>query len=97
VDPNGVWYLRNENGPGAPDLARFAYGLGGWAPLAGAYALPAAPVTAAAVGLGRSEDGAARPGAAVALGTPGSPLLAVAGPAPQRRTAALDALFTEGL
>jgi hypothetical protein len=95
MDPNGVWYLRNHNGPGAPDLTRFAYGLGGWAPLAGAYVPSPAPAIAAAKG--PSVDGAARPGAAVALGTPGSPLLAVAGPAPQRRTAALDALFAEGL
>jgi hypothetical protein len=97
VDLNGVWYLRNHNGAGAPDLARFAYGLGGWAPLAGAYVPSPAPATAAAAAKGPSADGAARPGAAVALGTPGSPLLAVAGPAPQRRTAALDALFAEGL
>jgi hypothetical protein len=33
---------------------------------------------------------------AAALGAPGSPLVAVAGTALQRRAAALDALFTEG-
>jgi hypothetical protein len=35
-DPNtAVWYLRNEDGPGAPDIAPFAYGAPGWIPLVG--------------------------------------------------------------
>jgi hypothetical protein len=31
----GTWYLRNEQGPGAPDAARFAYGAPGWLPVQG--------------------------------------------------------------
>jgi hypothetical protein len=30
-----VWYLRNENSAGAPDIAPFAFGLRGWVPVAG--------------------------------------------------------------
>jgi hypothetical protein len=30
-----VWYLRNENSGGAPDIAPFAYGLPGWIPVTG--------------------------------------------------------------
>jgi len=37
VDPNGVWYLRNSNTPGAPDITPFAYGAGGWTPVAGRW------------------------------------------------------------
>src|SRR5262249_5458076 len=30
-DPStGIWYLRHSNGPGAPDIAPFAYGGRGW-------------------------------------------------------------------
>ena len=35
-DPTtAVWYLRNEDDPGAPDLAPFAYAAPGWIPLVG--------------------------------------------------------------
>src|SRR5262249_42826928 len=30
-----TWYLKNSNGPGAPDIAPFAYGAAGWVPVAG--------------------------------------------------------------
>ena len=40
VDPAGVWYIRNANEAGPPDVAPFPYGLGGWTPLAGAFAPP---------------------------------------------------------
>jgi hypothetical protein len=36
ADPRGaVWYLRNSNSPGAPDISPFVYGLPGWIPVAG--------------------------------------------------------------
>jgi hypothetical protein len=35
-DPStATWYLKNSNGPGAPDIAPFAYGAPGWVPVAG--------------------------------------------------------------
>ncbi len=33
--PPATWYLRNHNGPGAPDIAPFAYGGAQWRPVAG--------------------------------------------------------------
>ncbi|MCI0459687.1 MAG: hypothetical protein L0Z62_22275 [Gemmataceae bacterium] len=33
--PVATWYLRNSNGPGAPDLAPFQYGAAGWIPVVG--------------------------------------------------------------
>jgi parallel beta-helix repeat protein len=30
-----TWYLRNENGPGAPDIAPFSFGAAGWKPVVG--------------------------------------------------------------
>jgi hypothetical protein len=48
VNPaTAVWYLRNSNGPGAPDIAPFAYGGAGWSPLAGDWDFPALPQLAA--------------------------------------------------
>ncbi len=35
VDPGSSWYLKSTNGAGAPDLRPFAYGGGGWIPVAG--------------------------------------------------------------
>ena len=57
-DPSGVWYLRNVPSAGLPDVTPFAYGLGGWTPLAGAWAYPAA-TTAIAVSGGVSRSLAA--------------------------------------
>jgi hypothetical protein len=37
VDSGGLWYLRNSNTPGAPDMAPFPFGLPGWTPLTGAW------------------------------------------------------------
>src|SRR5262249_51178155 len=37
VDPTRTWYLRNNNGPGAPDIAPFAYGGPGWPPPGGGW------------------------------------------------------------
>jgi hypothetical protein len=35
-DPNfAVWYLKNSNSPGAPDMAPFAYGMRSWIPVVG--------------------------------------------------------------
>jgi hypothetical protein len=35
-DPaTATWYLRNENGPGTPDVPPFAYGAPGWIPVVG--------------------------------------------------------------
>src|SRR5262249_47522628 len=38
-----TWYLRNSNSAGAPDIAPFAYGAGGWAPQAGIWTGPPLP------------------------------------------------------
>jgi hypothetical protein len=36
VDPStSTWYLRNQNGPGAPDISAFSYGGPGWTPVVG--------------------------------------------------------------
>jgi uncharacterized delta-60 repeat protein len=33
--PPATWYLKNQNSPGAPDFAPFAYGAANWTPVAG--------------------------------------------------------------
>jgi hypothetical protein len=37
VDPSGNWYIRNSNSGGGVDMTPFAYGMGGWTPLAGNF------------------------------------------------------------
>jgi parallel beta-helix repeat protein len=44
--PPATWYLRNSNSAGAADIAPFAYGAGGWAPLAGVWTDPPLPLHA---------------------------------------------------
>jgi hypothetical protein len=48
-DPAGTWYLRNTASPGTPDVPLFAYGLGSWTPLAGAWTPPSQTQVAAHV------------------------------------------------
>jgi hypothetical protein len=55
VDPNGLWYLRNSNSAGAPDVTPFAYGLGVWAPLGGHFT-PAGQLQRAAGGPGPGAE-----------------------------------------
>src|SRR5262249_43159312 len=52
VDPAGRWYLRSALGPGAPDLAPFAYGAGSWVPVPGQWARPPQALRAAGGGPG---------------------------------------------
>jgi hypothetical protein len=40
VDPFANWYIRNNNSAGGPDITPFAYGVGYWAALGGAFAPP---------------------------------------------------------
>jgi hypothetical protein len=42
-----VWYLRNSNTPGAPDITPFAYGGAGWNVVAGDWTAPTLPQLAA--------------------------------------------------
>jgi hypothetical protein len=44
--PPATWYLRNSNTAGAPSIAPFAYGAGGWAPQAGVWTDPPLPLHA---------------------------------------------------
>src|SRR5262249_26130376 len=66
--PPATWYLRNSNTPGAPDIAPFAYGAGGWAPHAGIWIDPPLPLHALGGGVrGGPADNLLTPDAASAL------------------------------